>query len=273
MNDRRRPPKRSRRPDRAPEPPPHPATPRLILGLQPVREAIRARGQDLGSVLVEKKASPRLDALARFASDRGATVERVSRAALDRLARGTRHQGAAAWAPELEVGGVDDVAIDDDTLLMVLDGITDPHNFGATLRCAVALGATGVLWGEHHAAPLTAATFRASAGAVEHARLIQVPSLHGALETLGSRGVTTVALDASATTALSAVPLEGACAIVVGAEDTGVGKAVRRACGHRARLPMSGAIDSLNASVAAGMALYEAVRQRQNKPMIPAIYD
>ncbi|MEQ9318194.1 MAG: RNA methyltransferase, partial [Polyangiaceae bacterium] len=156
----------------------------------------------------------------------------------------------------------DDVDVSDDTLLVVLDGITDPHNFGATLRCAVALGATGVVWGEHHAAPLTPATFRASAGAVEHARLHQVASLHGALETLGARGVVTVALDASADVALSTVPLKGPAAVVVGAEDAGVARAVRRACAHRAKLPMAGPIDSLNASVAAGMALYEVVRQR-----------
>jgi 23S rRNA (guanosine2251-2'-O)-methyltransferase len=200
--------------------------------------------------------------LARFASDRGAKVERVSRSRLDKLAKGTRHQGAAATAPELVVEGIDAVEVSDGTLLVVLDGITDPHNFGATLRCAVALGATGVVWGEHHAAPLTPATFRASAGAIEHARLHQVSSLRIALEDLSGRGVTTVALDANAPEPLSAVPLVGASAIVVGAEDAGVTRGVRRACGHRARLPMSGTIDSLNASVAAGIALYEAVRQR-----------
>lgn len=263
MNDRRRP-QRPKRPERKPEPPPDPAAPRLVLGLQPVREAIRVHGERLGPVLVEKKPSPRLDALARFATDRGARVQRASRSQLDRLAQGTRHQGAAAWAPELDVAGIDGIEVRDDTLLVVLDGITDPHNFGATLRCAVALGATGVLWGEHHAAPLTPATFRASAGAVEHARLHQVPSLHGALEDLGARGVVTVALDASAEVALSSVPLAGPAAVVVGAEDTGVARAVRRACSHRAKLPMTGPLDSLNASVAAGMALYEVVRQRAN---------
>lgn len=263
MNDRRRP-QRPKRPERRPEPPPDPAIPRLVLGLQPVREAIRAHGERLGRVLVERKPSPRLDALARFAADRGASVERASRGQLDRLAQGTRHQGAAAWAPDLIVSGVDAVEVSDDTLLVVLDGITDPHNFGATLRCAVALGATGVVWGEHHAAPLTPATFRASAGAVEHARLHQVTSLHGALETLAARGVTTVALDASADDVLSSVALTGPAAVVVGAEDTGVARAVRRACSHRAKLPMRGPLDSLNASVAAGMALYEVVRQRSS---------
>ncbi|HHH31165.1 MAG TPA: 23S rRNA (guanosine(2251)-2'-O)-methyltransferase RlmB [Polyangiaceae bacterium] len=257
-------PKYPKRPERRPEAPPDPHAPRLVLGLQPVREAIRVHGERLGRVLVESKPSPRLDALARFAADRGASVERASRSQLDRLAQGTRHQGAAAWAPELPVAGVEALEIGDDTLLVVLDGITDPHNFGATLRCAVALGATGVLWGEHHAAPLTPATFRASAGAVEHARLHQVPSLHGALERLGAQGVATVALDASADTLLSEVPLTGPAAVVIGAEDTGVARAVRRACQHRAKLPMTGPLDSLNASVAAGMALYEVVRQRDD---------
>jgi 23S rRNA (guanosine2251-2'-O)-methyltransferase len=242
--------------------------PRVVLGAQAVREAIRVHGDALIRVLVEKKKSPRLDALARFAADRGAPVERVQPSVIDRLARGTRHQGVAALAPDLVVGGLDDLPIDDDALLILLDGITDPHNFGATLRCAVALGATAVVWGEHHAAPLSAATFRASAGAVEHARLFQVASLRAAVEHLVEQGVTTVALESSASEELGEFELTGPAAIVVGAEDAGVARGVRKVCSARARLPMTGAIDSLNASVAAGLALYEARRQRQSKNLM-----
>ncbi|MEZ4440266.1 MAG: 23S rRNA (guanosine(2251)-2'-O)-methyltransferase RlmB [Polyangiaceae bacterium] len=235
---------------------------RLVLGIQPVREVVRVHGGELARLLVETKDNPRLEALARFARDRGAKVERVPRRELDRLAKGGRHQGVAALAPPLRVLGDGDLTVEPDTLMVILDGITDPHNFGATLRSAVALGATGVLWGEHHAAPLTPATFRASAGAVEHARLYQVRSLRGAVQTLVGAGATVVALEASAEAALPEVALTGPAAIVVGAEDVGVGRGVRRVCTTQAKLPMSGVIDSLNASVAAALALYEAGRQR-----------
>lgn len=235
--------------------------PRVVAGIQPVREAIRARGAALIEVLIEDKPSPRLDALARFAEDAGVTPRRVARGRLDQLSEGVRHQGVVALAPPLEIGALASLDIGGDTLLLVLDGITDPHNFGASLRSAVAFGASGVVWGEHHAAPLTPATFRASAGAVEHAPLFQVRSLRQAVIALGERGVTSVALDASAEASIASLDLRGDVALVIGAEDEGVSRSVRRACSVRARLPMR-RIDSLNASVAAAVALYEARRQR-----------
>lgn len=234
---------------------------RVVVGIQPVREAIRAHGGALMEVLIEDKPSPRLDALARFATDAGVALSRVSRGRLDKLAEGVRHQGVVALAPLLEIRDVDALEIGGGCLLLVLDGITDPHNFGASLRSAVAFGADGVVWGAHHAAPLTPATFRASAGAVEHARLFQVRSLRQAIIELGERGVTSVALDASADTPIASVDLRGDVALVIGAEDEGVSRGVRRACSQLARLPMR-QIDSLNASVAAAVALYEARRQR-----------
>jgi 23S rRNA (guanosine2251-2'-O)-methyltransferase len=119
-----------------------------------------------------------------------------------------------------------------------------------------------VVFGENQAAPLTPTTFRASAGAVEHARLCRVPSLRGAVEELVARGVTVVSLEADAEASLAEVDLRGPAAVVIGAEDKGVGRAVRRSSSARARLPMSGKLDSLNASVAAAVALYEIRRQR-----------
>src|ERR1041385_788903 len=141
--------------------------PRLILGIQPVREAIRVHGARLGQVLVERGPGDkgRLDALARFATDQGvADVVRVDRRDLDRTSGGVHHQGAAAWAPELALVPPEVVLGSTDLLCVALDGIQDPQNFGAIVRSAVALGATAVVFPEHAAAPLTAATFRASAG-------------------------------------------------------------------------------------------------------------
>lgn len=236
-----------------------------MCGLQPVREAIRAHGSKLERVVVEaagREASPQLEALARFATDHGAVVERFARAELDRIARGVRHQGAIAFAPELAILSLDEMALGDDTLVVALDELQDPQNFGAVIRSAVAMGATAVVWPEHMSAPLSPATFRASAGAVEHATLCRVSSLPAALATLRARGVATVGLDMAGDAPIDRTDLHRPVALVVGAEGKGLRKTIKRACDALVRLPMPGPIDSLNASAAVAIALYEAVRQR-----------
>ncbi len=235
---------------------------RLICGLQPVREAIRAHGDKLQRVLVEKSDSPQLDAVARFAADHGATVQRVSRLDLDKISKGARHQGAAAFAPELALIPLQDLETGNGALILALDELEDPQNFGAILRSAVAFGATAVMWPEHRSAPLSPATFRASAGAVEHAPLCRVSSLTTALTDLRARGVTVIGLEMQAKETLDAIELEGALCLVVGAEGKGLRKTVKGCCDTLARLPMSGKLASLNASVAAAIALYEVTRQR-----------
>jgi len=236
---------------------------RLVCGLQPVREAIAAHGKELRVLVEDKKDAPQLDALARFAKDRGARVERTARAELDRAARGVRHQGAIAWAPALRVRGLAELELGATSLVVVLDSIEDPQNFGAIVRSAVALGASAIVWPEHGAAPLTPATFRASAGAIEHAQLCSVPSLPAAIAALRERGLRAVGLDASAERALDREDLRGPVALVLGSEGAGLHKSVRRACDALARLPMNGPIASLNVSAAAAIALYECARQRE----------
>ncbi len=157
---------------------------------------------------------------------------------------------------------LEDVPLDGDTLLVALDEIQDPQNFGAVIRSAVAMGARAVVWPEHRSAPLSPATFRASAGAIEHATLCRVSSLPPALEALRERGVAVVGLDMTGPTSIDRVDLTGPVALVVGAEGKGLRKTVKRVCDTLARLPMPGPIGSLNASVAVAIALYECVRQR-----------
>jgi 23S rRNA (guanosine2251-2'-O)-methyltransferase len=158
---------------------------------------------------------------------------------------------------------IEALPIEPSSVIVALDGVMDPQNFGAVMRSAVALGASAIVWPEHSSAPLSPATFRASAGAVEHAILCRVPALPEALDALSSRGVTTVGLDARGPAELSAIALDGPIAIVIGAEDKGIRGPVRRACRYVARLPMRGPVGSLNASVAGALALYEVLRQRQ----------
>jgi 23S rRNA (guanosine2251-2'-O)-methyltransferase len=240
---------------------------RHVLGLQAVREALRAPNGTVRELLLEAPSNPKLDGLARLAESRGVPTRRVGRGDLDRLSRGGRHQGAIALAEDLRV-------LDRDELyevlegaerptVMILDGVMDPQNFGAVVRSAVALGAPFVVWPEHSSAPLTPATFRASAGAVEHATLCRVRALPDLLLGLRDRGFTVVVLDARGEAPLESVELTGPVAIVVGAEDKGSRPAVRRAATCLAHLPIERTIDSLNASVASALALYEVGRQRR----------
>jgi 23S rRNA (guanosine2251-2'-O)-methyltransferase len=213
--------------------------------------------------LIEARDNERLDALGRFARDQGVPrVERASRSELDRLSAGVQHQGAAAYAPPLALLAPSDLFGDPALLALALDGVQDPQNFGAAVRSSVALADAAVLWGEHASAPLTPATFRASAGAIEHARLCRVPSLARALTQAVERGVSVVALDPGADRMLHSLDLRPATIIVVGSEHAGLGRAVRRASSVVARLGPRGRVDSLNASAAAAVALYEASIQR-----------
>lgn len=236
---------------------------RWIVGLQPVREAIRARGKNLPRVMVEASASPQLEALARFAKDQGANVVRVQRDELDKVAKGAKHQGAAALAEELALVELAEMTVDEHTMIVALDEIQDPQNFGAIVRSSVAFGASAIVWPESHSAPLTSAMFRASAGAVEHATLCRVPALPHALAELKDKGVVTVGLDPQAPLDIGAVDLKRPVALVIGAEGKGLRRNVKAACEVIARLPMTNRLGSLNASVSAAIALYETARQRR----------
>jgi 23S rRNA (guanosine2251-2'-O)-methyltransferase len=141
---------------------------------------------------------------------------------------------------------------------IALDRIQDPQNFGAIVRSAVTLAEAAILWPENASAPLSPAMFRASAGAIEHARLCRVPSLPGCLREAAACGVTVVGLDAAAGEDLEAMPLSRPLILVVGGEHRGLSRPVRDVCTHLARLAQRGPVGSLNASVAAAIALYLA---------------
>ena len=259
---------RGRDPERAPPPELPAETPRLVLGIQAVRAAIRARGSSLGAVLLESSDGGRLDAVARFARDQGVgRVEVAGRSLLDRLSGGVQHQGVAAFAPALEFASFEELRSDPKLLGVALDRIQDPHNFGAVIRSLVGLGGTALVWGEHASAPLSPATQRAAAGALEFATLCRVASLPRALGEAVEAGVTVIGLDASAPRALSELSLPRPLLLVIGSEHSGMTPAVRRACSVLARIADPGPIESLNASVAAALALYEATRNtRMNSP-------
>ena len=182
---------------------------------------------------------------------------------MDRLAQGAQHQGAIAVAPPLELLTWPQVLGRPNLLAVALDRVQDPQNFGAVVRSAVATGDAAVVWGEHASAPLTPATFRASAGAIEHAALCRVPALKDALQSAREAGAQVIGLAAQGDELLSQLDLRGPTVIVLGSEGSGLQSAVRRSCTRLAAVVRPRIVDSLNASVAAAIALYEVAKQRE----------
>jgi 23S rRNA (guanosine2251-2'-O)-methyltransferase len=246
-------------------------TSRLILGMQPVREALRAHGSKVEQVMIESSNTPQLRGLQQFARDLKVNVRVVPRAELDRISAGTRHQGTAALVPALVLHDLESLLEQEFPLLVALDQIQDPQNFGAVVRNAVALAGAAVMWPESSSAPLTPTTFRASAGAIEHAKLVKVPSLRKALQQCREAAYHVVVLDSHAELSLDEVDLRNPTVLVIGSEGSGVRKSIRREATVRARIPMAFKIDSINASAATAVALYEVIRQRRKAGMVTSI--
>jgi 23S rRNA (guanosine2251-2'-O)-methyltransferase len=242
----------------------------LIYGINPVREAIRA-GR-VTTIRVAAANQGRVRELLALARERGVSVRHVDAAALDRAAAGGVHQGIVAEIVRRD----EDYTIDDlvrgsagPPLLVVLDGIEDPHNVGAILRTADAAGVHGVVRQARRAASLDGGGVgKASAGAVAFVKIATVVNIARAIDELKQAGVWTVGLDAGADTMYDAIDLTLPTALVFGAEGDGMRRLVRERCDRLATIPMHGHVQSLNVSVAAGVALFEAVRQRRSGPVI-----
>jgi 23S rRNA (guanosine2251-2'-O)-methyltransferase len=235
----------------------------LIYGINPVVEALRA-GR-VREVRVSEHASARAIDVGQSAAAAGVTVRRVSGAALDREARGGVHQGLVAELIDQPPVTLYDLVTAGDPaapLIVVLDGIEDPHNLGAILRTVDAAGASGVVRQTRHAAPLGGVAAKASAGAVSHVRIADVVNIARALEELKAAGVWTVGLTGEARMSYHEVDLTLPTALVVGAEESGLRRLVRERCDWTVAIPMRGQVSSLNVSVATGIALFEARRQR-----------
>lgn len=203
--------------------------------------------------------------LANDAQRAGVPVRRVQAQELERAARGGVHQGVLADVEEAREYSVADLvhgAGTDAPLIVVLDGIEDPHNVGAILRTVDAAGAHGVIRQSRHAAPLGGAASKAAAGAVSHVRIAEVVNIARAVDELKEAGVWTVGLAGDSSKRYDQLDLTVPTAIVLGAEGTGLRRLVRERCDWLVSIPMRGHVQSLNVSVAAGIALFEALRQR-----------
>lgn len=242
---------------------------RCVYGVNPVLEALRARSDEVERLYItEGQLGSRAAAeILSRARDAGIRVERVVRERLATLADGGVHQGVVAELRSFRYAELSDVldtaqASGRPALVVVLDGIQDPHNFGAIIRSAHALGAHGVVIGKDRAVQVTGVVAKASAGAVEHCPIVRVVNISRALEELKQAGVWTAAADPQASEPLWKARLDGPLALVVGAEGAGVREGVLKHCDFRLRIPMVGQVGSLNASVSAALLLYEVARQR-----------
>lgn len=240
--------------------------PELLYGLHAVREALRSGTRPLLRLILARddRAAGELVRLARTAR---VPVRVEPRAALDRLVPHGRHQGVVGLVGARSYVEPDDLLAcarerGEPACLLILDGVEDPQNLGAVLRTAEAAGVHGVCLPERRSAGLTGAVARASAGAVEHLRVARVPNLSRLVEELQARGLWVYALDPSADKPYTALDYTGPVALVVGGEGRGVRQGLLEKCDERTRIPMLGQVGSLNLSVAAGIVLYETVRQR-----------
>ena len=243
----------------------------LIYGINPVLEALRAGRVTALRVAARVPAehNARVIAVVRLAEEQGVSVRRVGPADLDRAAGGGarhRHQGVVADVRDRTSVSVEDLVMRarGAPLIVVLDGIEDPHNVGAILRTVDAAGGDGVVRQSRHAAPLGGAAAKASAGAVTHVPVAEVVNIARALEMLKAVGVWTVGLAGDAPTRYDAIDYTLPTAVVVGAEEGGLRRLVRERCDWVASIPMRGHVQSLNVSVAAGVVLFEALRQRRH---------
>jgi 23S rRNA (guanosine2251-2'-O)-methyltransferase len=235
----------------------------IIYGINAVHEALRA-GR-VREIRIAGRDDERVRRVLDDASTRGVRIVHVTRAALERDARGGVHQGVIAEISSLPEATVAELARPrgEPPLIVVLDGVEDPQNVGAIFRTVDAAGGTGVIRQTRRAASLGGAAAKASAGAVHHVPVADVVNIARALGELKEAGVWTVGLDAGSETPYYELDLTTPIALVLGAEGHGLRRLVRERCDFVAAIPMAGHVTSLNVSAAAAVVLFEAVRQRR----------
>ena len=241
----------------------------FLYGFHPVREGLRGRRQPLELFVADGVVSERVQKLLELAAARGVPVRRRQKSDLDRLAGQPHHQGVVLSIEPYAYCDLDDLLAawrnsGRPALFLLLDGITDPHNFGAVLRNADAAGCHGVIVPKDRSCPVTGVVDKSSAGAVEHLPICQVTNLARAIEQLKTSGVWVYGLSGDAAVKpLYAEALTGDIALVIGSEGEGLRQLTRKLCDGLLRIPMGGQVASLNAASASAVALFEVVRQRQ----------
>ena len=241
----------------------------VLYGIHAVTEALHSGSSRIEKICVERgQKNPRIREIVGLGREKHVRISFEERAWLDRKAAGQRHQGVLCYIEELPAVEVEEIL--DTTpspgLLVILDGIEDPHNLGAILRSAEVSGAGGVVVPQHRSAGLSATAVKASAGAASHIKVARVANTARLVELLKERGYWIVGLDAKSEHRIWETDFLSPTALVLGNEGEGLHRLVREKCDFLVSIPVRGKIQSHNVSVAAGIALYEALRQRTNPP-------
>lgn len=240
---------------------------RVLVGFHPVTARLRQAADSVREIYVQEgRRDPRLRELAALAAKRNVRVVAVDDRRLDGLAGGARHQGVVALVEETrQPMDLHQVLVDctEPAFLLLLDGVTDPHNLGACVRSADAMGAQAVVIPKDRSAGVTPAVAKAASGALESVPLITVTNLARAMQELKDAGVWVYGAAEEAAQSLFDIALDGPVAWVLGAEGQGLRRLTRETCDALVRIPMFGQVESLNVSVAAALCLYETRRQRQ----------
>ena len=236
-------------------------------GRNAVLEVLRS-GRDIEKIMVQKgNVEGTIKRIVAQAAEKGVVIQEVSRQKLDELSQTKNHQGVIALCAVKEYSTIEDmlaVAAErgEAPFLVLCDEISDPHNLGAIIRTAECVGAHGVIIPKRRSAGLTAVVDKASAGALEHMAIARVPNLVAAIETLKKNGLWIYGTAAEGSNELWKTDLTGPACIVIGSEGSGISRLVREKCDFLVSIPLHGQISSLNASAAAAVLLYEALRQR-----------
>ncbi len=238
----------------------------LIYGRNPVIEALRA-DRPINKILIAGEKNGSVNVIVALAKEKGIVFAQASKEKLDELTGGANHQGVAAYLAAAEYCDVDDIfnaaeEAGEPPFIIILDEIQDAHNLGAIIRTADAVGAHGVIIPKRRAASLTGVVAKASAGAALHVPVARVPNIPNLIDELKERGVWIYGTDLTGTTKFYEADFKGSIGIVIGSEGNGMGRLVREKCDYVLTIPMKGKVSSLNASVAAGVVLYEAFKQR-----------
>jgi 23S rRNA (guanosine2251-2'-O)-methyltransferase len=235
-----------------------------LTGFHAVEEALAA-GRPLDRIILARgRHGERVEAIVRLAKSRGVSVRFEERHQLDRLAGTRDHQGVVALGAAKPVLGLEDLLRQKTGhgLIVLLDGVEDPHNLGAIVRTALAAGASGIVIPERRAAGLSDTVERASAGALAHLPVARVKNLVRGMEEMKEAGYWLVGLDERAEKSYTEVDLRASVGVVLGSEGEGLHELTRKRCDFLVSIPTTGPVRSLNVSVAAGIMLFEAVRQR-----------
>ncbi|MEC9488436.1 MAG: 23S rRNA (guanosine(2251)-2'-O)-methyltransferase RlmB [Halanaerobium sp.] len=239
----------------------------IVIGRNPVQEVLQGSRQVSQVFLARGTRGKPVDKILDMARKKGVPVEYIPREELAEKADSGSHQGVLAYVEEFTYASLEEIIVRSKKkgtapFLIILDQIQDPHNLGSIIRTAEALGADGIIIPAHRACGITPTVSKTSAGAVEHIPVAQVTNINHTISELKEKGIWIYGLEMTGENQLSATDLKGPLALVVGSEGSGLRRLVKENCDFLVQIPLRGQINSLNASVAAGIMIYEIFRQR-----------